>query len=276
MFVQVLTRQSFVVFKKFMEKIIIYTLSDKLGVRFVGKTKNLKNRLYKHIFNAKQNGGENKRCSWIKSLLNKNELPIIDVIDEVDITEWSFWEQFWISQFKTWGFKLVNSTNGGEGTYGRIVSDKTKEKMSLTKKGKTPKNYELFRQSSIIDKVLQFDLSGKYIKEWESVGEAERVLSINNIEQVVKRKRNSAGSYIWRYKKDGLTIKELNIIKLKHEKQLKKSVSQWSINGELIKIWDSVNEVKKQYPHINAVLGGRRRTAGGYKWFYHDNIKLIN
>jgi hypothetical protein len=34
---------------------------------------------------------------------NKNKKPIIEVIDEVNINEWEFWEMYWICQFKSWG-----------------------------------------------------------------------------------------------------------------------------------------------------------------------------
>jgi len=40
---------------------------------------------------------------------------IIEVIDIVNTTEWKFWEKYWISQFKSWGFTLLNKNNGGGG-----------------------------------------------------------------------------------------------------------------------------------------------------------------
>jgi len=253
-----------------MKTIYIYTLSDSLGVRYVGQTKNTKLRFYRHIFDAKKNGGQNKRCSWIKSLLNKNEKPIIEIIDEVNENEWIFWEKYWISQFRTWGFKLVNDSDGGEGTYGRIVDDETKIKMSLAKKGKTPKNINLFRQSSIKGVVIQYDLNGNKIGEYESSNYVKEILKVKNVCNVINKKRNSAGGYIWRHKGDELTDIELQLIKNQHLKQEKKIICQFSTNNELISEWSSVNEVKKTYPHINAVLSGLRKTAGGFLWKYKE------
>ena len=46
--------------------------------------------------------------------MEKNEYPVIEVLDIVDDNEWIFWEQYWISLLKSWGFNLVNSTLGGE------------------------------------------------------------------------------------------------------------------------------------------------------------------
>jgi hypothetical protein len=251
-----------------MKIIYIYTLSDSLGVRYVGQTKNTKLRLYRHIFDAKKNGSQNKRCSWIKSLLNQNEKPIIEIIDEVNENEWIFWEKYWISQIRTWGFKLVNDSDGGEGAYGRIVSDETKIKMSLAKKGKIPKNIDLFRQSSIKGIVIQYDLNGNKVGEYESSNYVKQILKVKNVCDVINKKRNSAGGYIWRHKGDELTDIEVNYIKNQHLKQEKKIICQLSKNNELINEWSSVNEVKKIYPHINAVLSGRRKTAGGFLWKY--------
>lgn len=251
-----------------MEKIYIYTLSDFSGIRYVGQTKNLKSRFYRHIFDGEKYGGKNKRCSWIKSLLNKGERPILEVVDIVDFNDWVFWEQYWISQFKTWGFNLVNDTNGGEGSYGRIVSDKTKLKMSLAKKGITPKNINLFKKSSIKGIVIQYDLNGVKINEYESSNYVKNVLGIENVSLVINKKRCSAGGYIWRLKGDYLTQEEINVIKNKHLKQEKKPVNQFSKDGILIHEWESVSEVIKIFPHIMSVLTGNRKTAGNCFWEY--------
>lgn len=251
-----------------MKIIKIYTLSDISGVKYVGKASDVKKRYYRHIFDAKNKSKLNKRDAWVKSLLNKNEKPILEIIDEVPIEEWEFWECYWISQFKTWGFDLKNMTNGGEGTYGRIVSDKTKLKMSLTKKGKLPKNMASLHMLSIKGNVLQYNLNGKLIKEWESVNKAKNELKIKNINLVVNGKRDVAGGYIWRYKSKPLTKTELKKINENKLKQKPKIVQQLTMDGVLIKEWSSVNEVKKIYKHINSVLNNKRKSAGGYRWKY--------
>ena len=182
-----------------METIKIYTLSDSNGVKYIGKTTNINKRLYRHIFDAKTKKILNKRDAWIKSLLMKGEKPIIEVLSETNHDDWAFEEQYWISQFISWGFNLKNMTKGGEGTFGRIVSDETKIKMSNTKKGKTPKNLDLLKKSRI-KIILQYDLYDNFIKEWESISEVKKKLKINNIDKVLKNKRNSAGGYKWYYK----------------------------------------------------------------------------
>jgi group I intron endonuclease len=89
----------------------IYTLSDPVTneIKYVGKTIDIKERYRKHIENMIKR--KTYLYSWMKSLSN---FPIIEIIDEVE-EDWQFWEQYWISQLKTWGFKLTNLTKGGDG-----------------------------------------------------------------------------------------------------------------------------------------------------------------
>jgi hypothetical protein len=140
--------------------------------------------------------------------------------------------------------------------------------MSKTKKGKTPKNIDYFKKSKIIDSVIQYDLNGNFIKEWESVNDVKINFNIKNINLVVNKKRSSAGGFIWRYKSDELLKRDVYLVKNKHEKQRPKSVLQLSLDGEIIKEWKSVCEIKKIHKHINSVLSGKRNTAGGYLWKY--------
>lgn len=48
--------------------------------------------------------------------------------------------------------------------------------------------------------VIQFDLSGSFIKEWESIKSAQDNLKIKNISNACKGKYKTAGGFIWKYK----------------------------------------------------------------------------
>lgn len=101
-------------------------------VRYIGKTVDPKRRFYEHL-----NRRVNNHCSnWIYSLLQNNILPEFVIIDEVFEQDWQFYEKYWISQFKSWGFNLTNMTNGGEGCLKREFSEETKIKISIGNKGK--------------------------------------------------------------------------------------------------------------------------------------------
>lgn len=53
--------------------------------------------------------------------------------------------------------------------------------------------------NSLNIKVNQYDLNGKFIKQWESIKEATETLKIRNISQACRNIRNQAGGFIWKY-----------------------------------------------------------------------------
>jgi hypothetical protein len=62
-------------------------------------------------------------------------------------------------------------------------------------------------ENSVKDKkkpILQFDIQGNFIKEWESLSLAGKITNINfkNISLTVLHKRNSAGGFVWKYKEN--------------------------------------------------------------------------
>jgi hypothetical protein len=50
--------------------------------------------------------------------------------------------------------------------------------------------------------VCQFDLAGRFIKEWDSINDASNELNIDcsSISKCCLKNRNKAGGYIWKYK----------------------------------------------------------------------------
>lgn len=66
------------------------------------------------------------------------------------------------------------------------------------------KNSSLASKKSQMKPILQFDLNGKFIKEFESILKASKLCRINqsHISTVAKGKRKTAGGFIWKYKKE--------------------------------------------------------------------------
>lgn len=50
--------------------------------------------------------------------------------------------------------------------------------------------------------VVQLDLDNNYIREWDSISEAQQTLKINHIWSVCKNERNQCGGYKWKFKED--------------------------------------------------------------------------
>ena len=53
---------------------------------------------------------------------------------------------------------------------------------------------------SLSKKILQYDLNNNFIKEWESIKQAKEELKIHRICDVCKKRRKTAGGYVWKYK----------------------------------------------------------------------------
>lgn len=94
-----------------------YVLSDPQTneIRYVGVTHQKTHvRLAGHIYASKK--GRSHRATWIRSLLARGVRPILIVIEEGSDENWQEAERIWIAHYRSLGTRLVNATDGGEGT----------------------------------------------------------------------------------------------------------------------------------------------------------------
>ena len=115
----------------------IYILQNPvtLETKYIGKSNNPKKRFSHHCSVGYKSN--NKTGNWLKSLKKLNLKPLMTIIDET--------EDYWISQFRTWGFNLTNHTNGGEGVYGGGEWNNTPVTV-FTKEGILFKSFESQKQ----------------------------------------------------------------------------------------------------------------------------------
>ena len=159
----------------------IYTLSDPITdeVRYIGQTKkSLDERLRNHL----KSKGKTHRHNWINSLIKKGVKPKIELIETVDRDKVSETEIFWISMFKSWGFKLCNLTEGGE----------------------TSTTTHIVRSKEWCDNISQ----GKIKSQYRFTDESKRKMS----ESAKKRGANSKGFQISK-----LNLNDTDVIKIKQE-----------------------------------------------------------
>lgn len=142
----------------------IYTLNDpRPGHRkaYVGKANDPFGRLHSPQGHLKDKNVNHRTC-WIAGLKALGLEPILEILDEVPVAEWQFWEREWIRLYRALMFELVNGTDGGDGLgsgathpsfgkpvslehrakisaaqVGRIVSPETRAKISAAKMGHT-------------------------------------------------------------------------------------------------------------------------------------------
>lgn len=96
-----------------------------------------------------------------------------------------------------------------EARKGRKLTEETKEKLRKPKPAgfgkklsEKTKGIPTGRASVARRAVQQFDLNDTFIRDWESIKQAENTLKIFNISSVCKGKQTTAGGYKWKYKKD--------------------------------------------------------------------------
>lgn len=154
----------------------IYTLSHPIThqVRYIGKSDNPDYRLVNHCKDKRLT----KNRTWILGLKKEGLKPLMEIIDEVKKSEWEFWEQFWISQVKAWGFNLNNMTNGGNKGYerkynssgkkiggskkGRKLSAETREKMRAARIGNKNPRFGKQHTKESLEKMSRIKIGNKY------------------------------------------------------------------------------------------------------------------
>jgi len=99
-----------------MKEVYIYCLKESNGsIRYIGKTTNLKRRLYSHIADARRNKTNRYSSNWIKKLLKRNEKPIMELIEICNENNWKEREKHWIKYYKRLNYRLCNLCVGGTG-----------------------------------------------------------------------------------------------------------------------------------------------------------------
>ena len=190
---------------------IIYKMNLQNDKKYIGKTTDFDRRMEQHF-------------SGNGSKVTKKFKPISgEVIDEVPLSEWKFWENYWIEQFKSWGFNLKNKNNGGGGATKQNFSPQRSKKISKARLGKpmphkgkplseehkaklkATRGFLKERENTWTAKpVLQYDLDGNFIKKWESAKIAAQVIKNktngSDIIACLKGRQKTAYSYKWKSK----------------------------------------------------------------------------
>lgn len=120
--------------------------------------------------------------------------------------------------------------------------------------------------------IKQYDLNGDFIKEWPSSASVERELGFNarNVGGCAQGNTLTSNGFIWLYENIILTKEHVDKVKNKRPKERK--VYQYSLNGQLIKIYNSVKESVDltgfDYGCISHTCRGGWSTYRGFRWSY--------
>ncbi len=132
------------------KKVYIYGLYDPRNyqLRYIGKTENLRKRLWHHLKDAKA-GQKTYKANWMRQLLSEGLEPTIGILMETTEDNWPEDERNCITEAIVNGANLTNLTEGGEGIIGYGHSEETKQKISQSNKdqGKIPPSWKGRKQS---------------------------------------------------------------------------------------------------------------------------------
>lgn len=216
------------------QKYFIYTLIDPIDkdVKYIGKTKQTKERLARHMAPYSLKDSWTSKNKWLLWLRNQGLKPEIEILDEGDADNIDNLERYWIAQIKQWGYKLKNETEGGDG--GRNWLGKKHKESSK----------ELMKMNNPLRKTIcQYEIgTDKLIKEWDSGHDIEREypnIKRGHVTRCCKgiENYNSVGGYYWRFKDDYFPYKSPS------NKSIK--IEQYDKNGNLIKIYKSTYDLRK-------------------------------
>lgn len=235
--------------------------SDKV---YIGVTKkSIDKRLSEHIQESKKRAAERKKTTyknnWINSKIAKGLDIEIHQIDFVPLSEFAFWERHYISLFKSWGFTLMNLTDGGEGIFGYKFDEESKLKISRSKS---------------MD-VYEVDENCNIVNHFESTADAAIFYGINKsaIQRNLSGKNKSCHSKVFTYNVESLDSNEIKSIFDTMKSRHKRGVLQYDKDWNLISEYDSIFSAAKTVgvkndSKIGEACLNKNKTCYGYRWAF--------
>lgn len=235
------------------------------GKKYIGQSVNIHKRWYEHKSKLKSLKHDNYYLQNAFNKYGENNF-IFKILLLCSAQELDDKEKYFISFYKTnkrnFGYNL---TIGGKS----FIEDEA---------GKNIVDY--INNKKV--KVLQIDLSGKLVKEWDSVMQIFKEnpqWTETGLRQCLRRSCNKSNkgcktykNFIWVYKdyfnQDFINNLLLDISKKnKGNEDRKIKVYQYDLNGTLVKIWDSVNELRRNHFYIDTIRKSIENSKP-YKNFY--------
>ncbi len=212
-------------------------------VRYIGQTINPKQRLLQHIY-LNNNNGHFHHLNWLRKLKKLKLKPEMEIIHKGNTVNLNFWEQHYISLYKSWGFDLTN-TSGKE--YFRVHK----------------KNHTCGKKVFVYTK-------DNFIGEFKNAREVERTLQISY--KLISGACNGNKIVVRGYVFSFVELSK-NDISNKFNKTLikKEIVGTHLINNTLITFisqLEAARQLNINFRNINQCLKGIRKSCAGYTWKY--------
>lgn len=124
---------------------------------------------------------------------------------------------------------------------------------------------------SIYEKLYQYDLEGNFVKEWDGFQFAVEHFQCNpaRFKMAINDKRSAFESYWSREKVDKLDVTE-------YTKSIRSEIYQYDINGNLLKTWNSVNQIIQETKFSRACVDEavQKSKLLDYCYYIKDKTKI--
>lgn len=285
----------------------IYCITNKINnKKYIGQTVySIDNRWKEHLGSSNRNEDNFLIHNAIKKYGKENFF--IEKLEECSNDKLDEREKYWILKEKTFckNNQGYNLTYGGEG----VIKYSDEEILNLWKKGYTgtdiakelganigticarlnqlvaKEEIQKRKVKKIAKPVLQYDLYGDFIKEWESAAQAEKELNVSSssITRCCKKQRTVSFNYLWKYKDDiDTSIEDL-------KKQYANSPSCCDVylidkEGNFIEYFKSARKAEEKYNLTRGKVSevcwhkkGRKSVMGmKFEWAYPPKREMAN
>lgn len=135
------------------------------------------------------------------------------------------------------------------------------------------------RDNKTLKRILQYDLKGNFIKEWESITEASEFYNIknNSLSQCCNGVSKTCGGFVWKFYTNKYPLKiEINLTNSQLLKAATLSnslcINKYDLKMHLIASYKNVKEAADanllKTTQITDCLSGRRKTCKNFIWTY--------
>lgn len=230
----------------------IYKIQNKVNNKcYIGSSIDITNRFYVHLSSLRHNKHQNiyLQNAWNKYGEDNFDVEIIEQCDKCILSER---EQYYVD--------LLGNYNITKEVIRNTPSEESKLKHSNTRK----EMHKLGLLSKTVRSIIQYDLNGNKIKEWESITEASKNLNINQstILRVLKNTYKQGKGFIWRYLED----KEIPIVDFTRKDIVKNSRSK--------KVILTSNDEKLEFDSIKLAARHFNITRHNFTQYITKNLKF--
>lgn len=233
------------------------------GKQYVGQANDFERREYEWNNTSQKYAG-----AYINNARDKYGLENfkIEILKECNTQEeLNYWEQHYIKEFNTKCPNGYNLTDGGEASTGYRFTEEQKKKISESNRGKTAWNKGVPMKEETKEKLHKIHKGKHYSPRTEFKKGCTNIRKGEHHSEESKKKMSEA-----RKGKHYPNLSEAK--KGKPNLKLSKKVYQYTIDGKLVREWESTAECSKNgFTHVSACCLGKLKQHKGYVWKYKND-----